>query len=71
VIKTCDEAIAKRNDLINLQANRIDQLKDQNQELSEAIVKLSRENENATDWSLTYGAIGLVLGVLAGALIHK
>lgn len=71
VISACDLAIEKRNQLINLQANRIDQLRDQNQQLSNALVKLAKETEGQGTEKLLYAGGGLLIGIIAGFLVAK
>jgi hypothetical protein len=71
IISACDAAIEKRNELINLQATRINELKDDNDRLTNAVLTLRDENKNGMSREITYGAVGIVVGVLAYALIKK
>lgn len=71
VIQAADLAIQKRNELIQLQAGRIDQLRDDNQRLQEAVLTLKQNSDNANRDTWLYGAGGVVLGLLVGALVSK
>lgn len=71
VIRAADQAIEKRNELINLQAGRIGELRDDNERLTNAVLTLKSENDNATRNQWLYGAGGVLLGIAAGALLNK
>ena len=71
VIRTCDQAIEKRNELIQLQADRINQIQDENDRLSTAVLTLKTETDRASQTQWLYGAGGVLLGIIIGAMVIK
>lgn len=71
IIKAADQAIKSREELIDLQVHRIDDLQDQNTKLSDAVVSLHEESLKSSNDNYLYGILGIVVGGAAVAFIKK
>lgn len=73
----CDQALHDADDVINHQEKMLQlvgaqdkSLKDENEKLSEALVKFKNMTDKENGQELTWGAGGVLLGVIAGLLIR-
>lgn len=70
-LKAADDVILKQGTLINITSQQNNELRDENQKLSDALVELNQQSKDqARNLLLTAGG-GLLLGILAGFLVSK
>lgn len=66
-----DLVMKKQEELIQKLGTSNDSLKDENDRLSQALIKSSRELDHDAERKITIGAAGILLGILAGVLVSK
>lgn len=66
-----DAVIEKQGELVLLLGDQNTSLKDENQKLSDAIIKLHNEVDSNLTQNLLFGSGGLMLGIIVGIVLSK
>jgi hypothetical protein len=66
-----DEVIRKQGEVLVLVANQNEKLKDENQELTAALLKMKNESSGQTQQLVLAGVGGILVGVLVMAWVKK
>ena len=66
VVTAAAVVIKAQHALLDLRAKRINDLDDENEKLGKALVEMKELNDKNLNRQLTYGAIGVALGLIAG-----
>jgi hypothetical protein len=70
-LKNADGVIVKQDELIQLQTDRITELRDENQRLTDAMVELKSLADEGSKEQWMFGLSGVALGIVAGILLTK
>lgn len=70
-LKKCDVVVEKQDKLILIMKDRLDEVQDENEKLTDAVIRLEALSKNSLQTNLTWGVAGVALGVIAMSLVNK